>query len=462
MTDRERVAEGPATDELLRLVIESARDYAIFSMDPEGLVTSWNSGAERLIGWPTEEIVGRTADVIFTPEDRAAGAPEQERTQATATGRAEDERWQQRKDGTRFWASGLMMRLDDRSRGFVKILRDRTDRHLADERVRQSEERFRLLATNIPQLVFRGLSDGSRTWPSPQWIDFTGLDFKASIGLGWLEAIHPDDREGTLEAWRKAIVTGEYYFEHRVRRAADGQFRWHQTRAGPIHQRNGQPIDWVGTMTDVHDLRGLQERQKVLMAELQHRTRNLLALTQSIATQTLRRSPSLEVFEREFARRLGALSRVQGLITGVDYRNVDLRDLLTAELQAHDGHLLATGRVRLEGPALSLPPGASQALGLALHELATNAAKYGALAQEGGQLVVAWRIEPRDGPRTLTLVWKEGGVALSSEAPARSGYGRELIEKALPYQLGAETRLDFEPDGVRCTMSVSLQDDADE
>src|SRR5689334_17174659 len=179
MTDRERVVRAPPTDELLRPVIESARDYAIFSMDPEGLVTSWNSGAERVTGWPVAEIVGRTADVIFTPEDRAGGGPEQERSQAAAAGRAEDERWQQRKDGTRFWASGLMMRLEDRSQGFVKILRDRTEHHLAEERIRQSEERFRLLATNIPQLVFRGLGDGSRTWPSPQWIDFTGLNVEA-------------------------------------------------------------------------------------------------------------------------------------------------------------------------------------------------------------------------------------------------------------------------------------------
>jgi two-component sensor histidine kinase len=214
-------------------------------------------------------------------------------------------------------------------------------------------------------------------------------------------------------------------------------------------------------MTDVHDLRGLQERQKVLMAELQHRTRNLLALTQSIANRTLRRSSSLAEFAREFAHRLAALSRVQGLITGVDYRNVDMRDLLTSELQAHDGQHLDSGRIRLEGPALPLPSAAAQALGLALHELATNAAKYGALAHGGGRLAVTWRIEARGSARLVVLSWKESGVTLSG-APARSGYGRELIERALPYQLGAETRLDFEPDGVHCTMVVSLQGGPDE
>ncbi len=110
---------APASDELLRLVLESVRDYAIFSIDSEGLVTSWNSGAERLLGYRADQIMGRCADVIFTPEDRAAGAFEAERRQASTHGRAEDERWQMRRDGSRFWASGLMMPLADRGRGFV-------------------------------------------------------------------------------------------------------------------------------------------------------------------------------------------------------------------------------------------------------------------------------------------------------------------------------------------------------
>jgi PAS domain S-box-containing protein len=344
--------------------------------------------------------------------------------------------------------------------GFVKILRDRTDHHLAEERLRETEERFRLLATHIPQLVFRGLSDGARTWPSPQWIDFTGLGTEASLGFGWLDAVHPDDRQATRDAWRAAEQSGEYYIEHRVRRQSDGQYRWHQTRARPIRGAAGEATDWVGTMTDVHDLRGLQERQKMMMAELQHRTRNLLAVTQAIAAKTLRSSPSLEAFQREFDSRLRALGRVQVLISGIDYQNVDLRDLLTAELQAHDGEHLDSGKVQMKGPAVPLPPGAAQALGLALHELATNAAKYGAMAHPSGRLAVTWWIEPRDGERCAVLDWKESGVVLpTAGGKRRYGYGSELIERALPYQLGAETSLKFEPDGVRCTMSVLLKED---
>ena len=467
--DELRTAAAPASDELLRLIVDSATDYAIFSLDRAGLVTSWNIGAERLMGWTEDEIMGRTADVIFTPEDRAAGAPEQEKTQATATGYAEDERWQQRRDGSRFWASGLMMRLEDPSLGFIKILRDRTGQHLAERRVHDSEKRFRLLATNIPQLVFCSRADGNRTWPSPQWIEFTGLDTEASLGFGWMDGVHPDDREATLDAWRAAEQTGEHYSEQRVRRQSDGQWRWHQMRARPIAGEAGRAMDWVGTMTDVHDLRGLQERQTVLMGELQHRTRNLLALVQAIATRTLRSSRSLDDFQREFNERLDALARVQALITGVDYGGVDLRDLLTAELQAHGGLHMGSGvgseQVAIAGPAVQLGQSAAQALGLALHELMTNAVKHGALADDGGRLTVTWLVRrDDDGALWVQLDWKESGVTLpGADGPARRrGYGRELIERSLPYQLGAETALLFEPDGVRCTIGIEVEEKAGE
>lgn len=463
MNDPGDADNRPVSDaQLLRLIIDSAHDYAIFSVDRAGLVTSWNSGAERVLGWGVNEILHRSADVIFTSEDRAACVPEAERAAAIANGRAEDERWQMRKNGSRFWASGLMMPLEDSSLGFIKILRDRTHRHLAEEKLRESEERFRLLALSIPQLVFRTLSDGTRTWPSPQWTEFTGLSAKESLGYGWLDAIHPDDRELTLAGWQGAAERGEYSVEHRVQRRADGQYRWHQTRARPVRGTTSSDADWVGTMTDVHDIRGLQERQKIMMAELQHRTRNLLAIVQAIVTQTLRSSGSLQDFKQEFDSRLRALGRVQALITGVDYANVDLRDLLTAELEAQNGRALSSGKVELDGPAVPLTAGSAQALGLALHELVTNAAKYGALKHDAGRLSVTWRLEQRMGERRAILEWKESGVALQpAVCDRRYGYGRELVERALPYQLGAETAFAFEPDGVRCKIEVVLEGERD-
>jgi two-component sensor histidine kinase len=199
-------------------------------------------------------------------------------------------------------------------------------------------------------------------------------------------------------------------------------------------------------------LRGLQDRQQMLLAELQHRSRNLLAIVQAMSRQTLRTSQSPQEFEEEFEGRLSTLSRVQSLLAQTNFEKVDLRGIVEAELFARGDF---SDRVRVDGPSVSLGPTAAQALALAVHELATNAVKYGALSQSSGRLSVAW------GPRReahgdyVALEWREGGVRMPDEmALRRKGYGRELIEQALPYQLGARTQLDFERDGVRCLIEV--------
>jgi PAS domain S-box-containing protein len=458
MTDRPSEPRAPGSDELLRLIADSATDYAIIAMDNQGGVTSWNAGAERLLGYTEAEMLNRTADAVFTPEQRAADVPERERAEARANGRAEDERWHVRKDGSRFWGSGIVRPLADGS-GFVKTFRDLTERRAAEQRVRESEDLFRLLATNIPQLVFRTKGSGERVWGSPQWIVFTGLSFEDSLGFGWLDAIHPEDREATVAGWATAAKTGEYYAEHRLRRSSDGEYRWHQTRAKPVADADGDG-DWVGTSTDVHEMRGLQERQKVLLAELQHRSRNLLAVVQSIARRTARSSGSLGEFAEDFEARLRALSRVQGLLARVDHGAIDLRELVEMELAAHRSDQLEPGKVTIEGPSAMLPATSAQALALAIHELATNAVKYGAHKQPSGKLDPEWHVEGADGnERRVVLDWREAGVAMpdAGSRPSRRGYGSELIERALPYQLKAETSLEFGPDGVRCRIAAALE-----
>ncbi|WP_052730484.1 PAS domain-containing protein [Sphingomonas sp. SRS2] len=161
-SDAPEHAGPPPREELFEAIISSTTDFAIFTTDVHGIATSWNIGAERLFGFNEQDMIGGSADRIFTPEDRDAGAPDLERHQARTTGSALDERWHQRKDGSQFWASGLLMPLEAAAEGFVKITRDRTEQHYAEARIRESEERFRLLATSIPQLVFRTLPDGLR------------------------------------------------------------------------------------------------------------------------------------------------------------------------------------------------------------------------------------------------------------------------------------------------------------
>jgi len=135
-------------------------------------------------------------------------------------------------------------------------------------------------------------------------------------------------------------------------------------------------------------------------------------------------------------------------------QRIDLHGLVMAELAAHvDSD--DTRRVMAAGPAVALPPSAAQALGLALHELATNAVKYGALAQSSGKLEVTWQLKEEKFPPEVALEWRESGVSIH-QPPKRKGYGSELIERALPYQLNAKTRLEFGPNGVRCDILVPV------
>jgi two-component sensor histidine kinase len=173
----------------------------------------------------------------------------------------------------------------------------------------------------------------------------------------------------------------------------------------------------------------------------------------------LRASGSVEAFETDFEGRLRALGRVQSLLARVDHDAIDLHALLEAELAAHGGNG-EPGKVRIEGPPVFLPATSAQTFALAIHELATNAVKYGALRQPMARLAVTWSVEevPAES-RRVVLDWQETGVEMPGQGreALRKGYGSELITRALPYQLKAETKFIFGQDGVRCRIAVALE-----
>jgi len=182
------------------------------------------------------------------------------------------------------------------------------------------------------------------------------------------------------------------------------------------------------------------------LAEFQHRVKNLMANIRSIARRTAGSSTSLEDFAEHFDGRLLALTRNFRAMARARTFDIDLEELVRDELLSH----AAGERVRVEGPALRLPQYSADALGLAIHELAVNAMKYGALSGAGAELAVHWTMD-EDG---LKLEWREMGVAAVNAAPQHRGFGREWIEQGLPYQLGALTSLQFLQGGVICTIHV--------
>jgi PAS domain S-box-containing protein len=309
----------------------------------------------------------------------------------------------------------------------------------------------------IPQLVWRSGDEGRWTWSSPQWQSFTGQSLAESLGLGWLDAVHSEDRDATMRAWEAAKPHGMLDIEYRVHRASDGAYLWHHTRSVPVRDEGGRIVEWLGTTTDVQQLKEFQERQEVMVAELQHRTRNLIAVVRSIAQQTMAQTGPTEAFRDEFNHRLEALARVQGLLSRSDEEPITIEALIRMELDAL-GAKAEPGRIEVDGPPVRIRPTVVQTLALALHELATNARKYGALSNSDGRLAITWRTYEDGNKERLALDWAEsGGQPPKPNGDPRRGYGRELIERALPYSLNARTSFEHDEAGLRCTIVMPLE-----
>lgn len=246
--------------------------------------------------------------------------------------------------------------------------------------------------------------------------------------------------------------------------------RWHLRKDGSrvfiegsvrtLRDPNGTLSGFIKIGQDVTERRAALDQQQVLLAEVQHRTRNLMAVVQRMADQTLANSKSLEDFGVRFRDRIAALARVQGLLSRLGGQDkVTFDQLVQSELEAHGGLGKTSATLQVEGPhGVALRSRMVQILAMAIHELCTNALKYGALRQPQARLSVRWRLEQEGGETWLFVDWRESGVLLAPGAveEARSGAGRNLIERALPYQLGARTTFVLEPDGVHCTLAVPV------
>ncbi len=205
----------------------------------------------------------------------------------------------------------------------------------------------------------------------------------------------------------------------------------------------------------VNSLTETINQRDFLIRELDHRVKNMLASIQSIATQSLRSSESQEAFVEVFAARLQALSHAHELLTKRSWKHADLKELSAAALAPFSDS--KTGRIRIDGPQIGLRPETAVALLLGIHELGTNAAKYGALSQDGGTVDLSWNVDMGAEPRILTLDWREtGGPAV--EAPKAKHMGCKMIERGLPYALGGTAKLDFAPEGVTFSLKTPLSE----
>ncbi len=288
---------------------------------------------------------------------------------------------------------------------------------------------------------------------------------RANLGLGaaepletyddLLRRIHPDDLERQRIAVARAVEARSILdIEHRVL-GRDGRIGWVQVRGHAEYAEDGRPLRMLGISLDVTDRKRAEERKALLLDELNQRVKNTLATVQSIAMQTQRTAKTSAGFNEDLMARIAALSRAHDLLTQASWDGASLGEVVGQTLALYATGAHGGRRVTAEGPAVSLNPNAAVTLNMAFHELATNAAKYGALSVQGGRVEVEWRIDRGAGPATVEIVWSEtGGPAV--RRPSRRGFGSRLIERGLPGELGDEVSLEYPPEGVRCRMRLPI------
>lgn len=353
--------------------------------------------------------------------------------------------------------------IDNFIAGAVLTFLDVTNAIQAEAALRESEARLQI-ALDVGHLATwdRNLKTGEEAWNDEQY-RMLGYEVGA-VRPGydaWFSRIHPEDADEVEAALVEAREgRTEFNCEFRILRP-DGTTCWCSKRVRYFYGADGEPVRMIGVMEDVTRQRTAVETQQMLIAELQHRTRNLLAIVRSIAQQTLRSSSSLDDFEQEFGERLAALSRVQALLSRGDGASVTLGELVRTEIEAH-GAATDGRKVSISGPHLPLSSREVQVMALVLHELATNATKYGALAQPDGELSVVWKLSKLDGKNLAKLEWLESHVDLEGRNTERRGFGRNLIEKALSYDLAADTAFAFTSDGIRCEICIPVRNATEE
>lgn len=270
----------------------------------------------------------------------------------------------------------------------------------------------------------------------------------------WVAILHPEDAGQAMDSLRHAVEgSGDYEDEFRVQHP-DGEVRWINSKGRVFFDGRRRPVKFVGVFQDITARRRAEEQQRFLLDELNHRVKNTLATVQSIASQTLRSAANAAEFKEAFEGRLLALSKTHDLLTRNSWRDADIQDIAEQELIPY---LKATDeRIMIKGPSINLPARFTINLGLVLHELVTNAAKYGALSTPHGRLELTWNVaRSADRPPQLRIHWTEtGGPPVSH--PNRQGFGSRLIRRSIEGELAGYVMINFAPTGVSYDISAPL------
>ena len=327
--------------------------------------------------------------------------------------------------------------------------------------LRESEARFREFAEASSDVLW------VRDAETLQW-DYLSPAFEAVYGISreraaragdnllqWADLIVPEDRALALDCISRARNGERISFEYRIKQRHDETIRWLRSNVFPMTDQHGRVRRIGGIGRDITALKQALDHQQRLLAELQHRVRNTLAVIRSIVRRTAETSETVEDFANHLDGRLGAFSRIQVAVSRDPLAGFDLAELISEELRA--GAAREGEQFALHGPPVRLKAKAAESLGLAVHELATNALKHGAFTVDHGYIDVRWSKEHREDVVWLSLEWKESGMMGRPVEQKREGFGSILLRHTLRYDLGAEVTRAYEPSGFRCEIAFPLE-----
>jgi PAS domain S-box-containing protein len=463
MSDLTHSALAASGSDILSLIGDG-----VISTDEGGRILLFNRAAEDIFGRSAEEVLGKPVDVLIPVRFHAGHAGEM---QSFGEGAEPADRTmgQRRKvlglhkNGREFPVEATVSRRRLSTRTILTVVvrdiseRRRLEQELDDRNraLAASEHRLQMALTgarmgtwewDLGTNVLEGDATTRMLWGLPEHGDFS---FETAAGR-----VHPDDLPD-LKAMLFEISdrkSGEFKREFRIVRP-DGSIGWVVWKGVVVTDADNQPGTMTGVTFDITERRRLEEQRQLLLGELNHRMKNMMALVNSVVNLSARDATSVDGYRQSLQGRLGSIAETQSLLLKSGWSGATLVEQLLVEL----GPFRNTEgtNVVLCGPAIVFEPPVGLTMGLVLHELATNAVKYGALGAEKGVVEVDWMVDASTDDHRLVLTWKETGGPPVSQ-PTRRGFGTMLVEKLLGRSLGAEVALEYRPEGFLCRIALRL------
>lgn len=311
--------------------------------------------------------------------------------------------------------------------------------------------------TRMPMIfTHAGVADNRIIFANDAFLDLTGFARDEVLGANFISLMDADGAPGAVEEIETAFAGRAEHEPEACYRRSDGTSFWASLFISPVCDETGAVVQHFISVVDQTRQREKQAHSEMLINELNHRVKNTLSTIQSIVRQAIRASDDPKAVGEAIESRIFALSRSHDLLTRHDWEGAGLHDLIDAAVEPFEAERGGAKRIQVEGLNVRLAPKAALALGIAFHELATNAVKYGALSNDRGTVRIAWKSEITPSGERLVLTWRENDGPVVA-APTRVGFGSQMVERGLTHELRGAVHIDYRPEGLVCTIDFPFE-----